>query len=338
MNFSKKMDPYNEGRNLFVEWCSVNKLAVPIEFGTIGCPGLSDIDIGIVFKEPFDPHNSSLRKDLASFPEKTKELMNGGTLMFFPEAVFKHISLIDDIRVRSLTDAIDVNEVTSDEKYLVDLVQIIEWLPERIATIHSELEKTNINHKRLVGFFYSLCYSLKKIQEHAGENKQISDFIDHVHNLRKEWLSLETDIAHRMLKDISNLYMSVFMEAVKSITPVLDDHFDVSRLCKLQYNICKNVHFVANHDDIGIFGHDDNIYISVPAAFLCTYFAYSKYNSCLGSIIAQRMSVKSADITISEEMSNILGRRAHILGSLFDFVKALNCGSGLYKFGWYLNE
>lgn len=334
------MAPYVEGRNLFIDWCTNIQSAVPIEFGDIGCPGLSDIDIGIVFKEGFDPDKYDLNQDLVGFPEKTKTLMNGGTLMFFPEAVFKHILLIDDIRVKSLLGEIDVRRNTSMESQLVSLVQIVEWLPERIAKIYSELKSESINEKRLVGSFYSLCYSLKKIQEHVGENERFNKFIKQVYSLREGWFSLDGSVVNAMLKDISDSYMDIFVEAVNSIMPVLNSHFNIvePESLSLRYNIYKNVNFVANQKDIGILDTGSDIYINMPAAFLCTYVEYSKHNSQLGSIITRRIEKENANITVSGGMSDILDRRAHILGSLFDFVRTLNCGTGLYKFGWYLNE
>lgn len=336
-----RMEPYIESRALFVEWCAKIPLAIPIEFGSVGCPGLSDIDIGIVFKKDFVSGDYDLCKDLVHFPEKTKILMNGGSLMIFPETVFKHILLIDDICVRSLTDNIYIEKNNDVEKYLVDLVQIIEWLPERIAKIYLELKNTNINTKRLIGYFYSLCYSLKKIQMYAGENKKINNFITNVCNLRKEWFSSDEIIINAMLEDMAYIYIDVFIEAANTIIPILDKHFKVVQLNKLetQYNIYKNINFVgAEQDDIGISECNDNIYINIPTIFLCSYFAYSRYSSYLCSIIARRIRVKGADIVISEEMGDILERRAHIISSLFDFVKTMRCATGLYKFGWYLNE
>jgi len=142
-----------------------------------------------------------------------------------------------------------------------------------------------------------------------------------------------------MLKDISGLYMDVCSEAINIITPILINYFKVFSLDKLQYNIYKNVYFNAIHDkDIYIDEYNDNVYVNIPVVFLCTYFTYSKYNSYLGSVIARRIKDKNFDIMISKQISDILQRRAHICSSLFDFVKGLGCGTGLYKFGWYLNE
>ena len=88
-----------------------------------------------------------------------------------------------------------------------------------------------------------------------------------------------------------------------------------------------------DHGELGISCH-----LYVPPVFLSAYLNYSKHNSRLGSIIKKRISAKGKSIAASDDMDDMLQRRAHIFGTLFDFVKGLNCGTGLYKFGWYLNE
>ena len=334
-DYNTRMAPYTEGINLFVEWCSKIPSATPIEFGSVGCPGLSDIDIGIVFEEGFD--HGDLNLHLKSFPKKTRELMNGGTLMFFPESILKNILLIDDINIKFLTNKIDIRRITNEEKNLIDLVQIMEWLPERMANTYLEFKKSNPNNKRLVGLFYSSCYSLEKIQSIVGYNEQVDRFIKSVSTLRKEWFSMEKSKMHDLLNNVSLTYFKVCDSAINMIISTLSNHFKIAGL-GVRYNICRNINFIGVHEGIGFYEGEDKLFLKVPEIFLCTYLKYSQYSSCLGSIIAKRIKVNNFDVMVSDDMNNILDKRIEILSSLFEFVRKLNCGSGLYKFGWYLNE
>ena len=330
-----RIDPYVGARDLFVEWCDDIISAIPIEFGVVGCPGLSDIDIGIVFDGEVQ---DDFQQILSRFPEKTRELMNGGTLMFFPKDVFGQILLVDDINVKPLSGEIHIVKNTNEEQCLVDLVQIIEWLPERLTGAYREMQQEPVNIKRLIGFFYSMCYSLKKIQKYVKPSEKTNSFIEQVYSLRKEWFLLEDNIAQKRLKKIANIHFDVCAGAIKSIVPILEKHFIVSDKISINYNIHTNVSFVAEQHDFSIYTCDGNVCVTVPPVFLCSYVEYSKYDSRLGNIIKRRISYNGDSVTVSEEMRDILKRRAHIFSSLFDFVKELGCGSGLYKFGWYLNE
>jgi len=332
-----RMAPYIEARDLFIRWCSEISESIPIEFGSIGCPGVSDIDIGVVFNKRFNPQSCDLPRHLKRFPEKVRTLMNGGTLMFFPHDMFKNILYIDDIKVNCLQGAIDLVQTSSEEKLLVDLVQIIEWLPERMAKIYLELKSEVINRKRLVGFFYSLCYSLDKIQTHTGSSEALCDFIKQAHSLRNRWFFLDDGEIDNALKELSSHYFSVILEAINKITPMLAQYFESNISC-LEYNIYGDVSIVASDTNIGVRQGSGRVSISVPAVFLYTYLAYSRHNSRLGSIIAKRIRGGHTGILAVKEMNSILNHRIYLYSHMFDFVKSLGCGSGLYKFGWYINE
>ena len=326
-----KIEPYIEARNLFIEWSKNIPLSMPIEFGSVGCPGISDIDIGLILKDR--PNNYNMLEYLGSFPEKVKTLMNGGTLMLFPEDILKNIEYIDDLNIKCLVGNIDIMHITDREKYLIGLIQIIEWLPERIAKIYKELKSANINKKRLVGFFYSMCYSLKKIQEYTGFSKNINGFINRIYELRNRWFNLEQDDIDMALQKVSSNWLNIVLEAIDKISLVLSKYFLGGSGSR--FNIYGDVNLIASKN-ISIINDQNSIFINIPSVFLCTYLAYSDYNSVLGSVINTRIT--KSYYLISEEMATILDYRIDIISRLFDFVKALGCQTGLYKFGWYINE
>ena len=328
-----KHAPYVEGRELFVDWCSKMPSAIPIEFGTVKQPGLSDIDIGVVFKEDYLGQDFDLRGHLDRFPQKTKDLMHGGTLMFFPEDVFNNIGFIDDIDARALAGSINLKKLSDDEKSIIDLIQIIEWLPERVAKIYIEANKPNRDAKAIIGALYSLCYSLDKIQSHAGVNYRIKYFVENVHRLRDKW---GTILGMALLDNLLASYEDVFAEAVNDITPILQNDFYIDNESRVGYNIYGNVNFISGKN-IGVEERNGSIYVTVPSVFLSTYmeYSYSCNTSLLAGSILDRMSNVS-EVAMSDRVTHIFRLRAQLLSSLFNFAYALNCGTGLYKFGWYL--
>ena len=151
-------DIYDEARLEFKKWTSHNSNLIPIEFGDVGVKGVSDLDLGVVIKNKF-----SIKNHLDKFPELTKKIMNGGTLMIFPDFAFKNINFIDDVKISFLNNKINLKKLSIEERYIVNIIQVIEWLPERILCIYKDMGNGFENPKRSLAYLYSLCYTLKKI-------------------------------------------------------------------------------------------------------------------------------------------------------------------------------
>ena len=115
---------------------------------------------------------------------------------------------------------------------------------------------------------------------------------------------------------------------------------------KHKYNLYSNVNLVSSSndsfDDIVRFeGGMLNIY--VPPIFLANYYIYASYNSSLGKLIKNRSDIINEeqslfDGCIYSEMLSILNIRIKMFSDFYSFIDELGLGTGLYKFGWYLND
>ena len=347
----KSIKSYEKARDLFIDWCSDIKGATPVEFGSVGSPGLSDLDLGIVFSNELDFQNLSdiLQKKVKSFPNLVNETMNGGTLMLFPERSFFNILYADDLNINSFDSKIDIASISkSDEKY-VSKAQVLEWLPERIIKIYMELNKTQINTKRLVGYYYSLCYSLSKVNKFCGENQKINEFIGNIYLLRNQWDHLNSKERKERFKWFELNYMVVCKIAISNFNEKNSDYFNApkSLLNKVyKYNLYSNVFLISSNNSLlsDIVKYENGmINLYVPPIFLVNYFIYSLNNSKLGELIKIRTNSINEkklhlDNYLSSKMNSILNIRIKMFSEFFTFVDKLGLGTGLYKFGWYLND
>ena len=346
MTNDSALEPYLKAREKYKKWCSDLEIATPIEFGSVKSPGLSDLDLGLVFKHVSENDSARVNEALKNFPSEVSSLMNGGTLMMFPEKDFRDILLIDDITVSCLDRDVSPNSISDETKALVSIVQVVEWLPERIVKIYTEHQKADPNIVRLVGFLYSLCYSLIKTQSENRNQEQVSHFVDAVYLLRSDWLSLDQKQQQLRIDDLVGQCIEIYLAAIKNFLPTLKESVDCSQLSdELIYNLYGDVYLKGAKDwsDEPIQVEGSKVTIKLPYEFLASYLVYSGKKSDLGKIISRRFNLDASQsvldqVSFSPEMFELLTRRKDIFSNLFDFVRTLNCGTGLYKFGWYLKE
>ena len=336
-------DPYDIARNDFIYWSSSCKSISPIEFGKVGCPGVSDLDLGIILNS--NP-SINLKEHLENLPTSVQKLMNGGSLMVFPESIFKYINYIDDIDITFLIKDIDVIKLKHDEVQSVNIIQIIEWLPERLIKIFQDGNNNFPSPRRSVGYLYSLCYTLKKINNLLIKKSTcISKYINDVIDLRSNWETLSIDQRNVNLKEISASALKVGFKAAKLFTEDkslagIMNHSKDYPLCN--YNLHSNAFIQGSENDCFSFTIKEIgsvITITIPNIFLFSYIQYSIGNSKLSQKISQRMSnlsLKESESLMPLPYKDIINKRISFMSSCFDFVTSFGLNSGLYKFGWYL--
>lgn len=335
-------DIYDEARLEFKKWTSHNSNLIPIEFGDVGVKGVSDLDLGVVIKNKF-----SIKNHLDKFPELTKKIMNGGTLMIFPDFAFKNINFIDDVKISFLNNKINLKKLSIEERYIVNIIQVIEWLPERILCIYKDMGNGFENPKRSLAYLYSLCYTLKKILFLSNsKNSEINNFILEVCNLRNKWNYIDANDqtnslislvqkALSLLNTAINLYLGVGL--VKKISNLIQDSETIN------FNLHSNVYIKSISSSVFSINKDERlkkITINVPHIFMHTYIKYSKQsNSRLSQLISKRINKTKDTVDVFQNeplFNNILQKRFSFMHECFEHIILLNLNSGLYKFGWYL--
>lgn len=344
-NFDK--DFYNTARNEFINWATKISFIEPLEFGSVNSPGLSDLDLGLCFNEFSKDKIKLFKAHLRSFPKIVENAMNGGTLMLFRNKDLDRIALIDDINLNFLTrNEKKIISINKREAELIKIIQIIEWIPERMSRIHMDLYYGEVNKVRTVGYFYSLHYSILKSSEFVLlstkclEYKNVIDECrvayvtgnNKLFNLRYEWLKLNyLEICNEIMIKISSHLQkqNMFLTFNNILNYKLNSSTffqGTNSLNKLTKPLIKN----------------SAITINIPNIFISTYYYYSMFDNSLGKEIKKRFinnSQKSEILKneiICSEISTLLDKRIHLLNDMFKFMKDNDFKKGLYKFGWYL--
>ena len=97
--------------------------------------------------------------------EDVKEFLMGGNVIVMPRKVMPQIRLIENFNLHFLQgENIKISENT--EQYF-DLVEVIEWLPERILLLES-LDTKSISSEQLLLYLKSADRSIKNVEKLTG--------------------------------------------------------------------------------------------------------------------------------------------------------------------------
>ena len=134
-----KLGDYETARGLIVEtYSDVVGLVAIYEFGKINNPGISDLDLIFVFEDNIE--NLDIGTDFYKkvLPEFVLKILCGSTLMVISETNFKNILIWDDLVLNCIYGKEIFFNNFDDEKDLRKIVQIMDWLPERILSIKKQ--------------------------------------------------------------------------------------------------------------------------------------------------------------------------------------------------------
>ena len=162
-NYPKKLDKsfYIKARDSIVNYFSDdNYLESIYEYGSVSSPGVSDIDIILVFKK--DPKNI-FKYSFSDINKEVYDLVANGNVIKMEKSTFASLNYIDQLNTNLLSgNHIEQSILSEKFIYIRELISICDWLPERIKRI--EIASTNdvINISFLLCLIHSLNYSIKK--------------------------------------------------------------------------------------------------------------------------------------------------------------------------------
>tara|TARA_Y100001958_G_scaffold152612_1_gene138998 strand:+ start:10662 stop:11702 length:1041 start_codon:yes stop_codon:yes gene_type:complete len=346
MNKIDLLNKYSNARKNFIDWTNELSYIDPIEFGTLKAPGLSDLDLGVSFNNFSTEKIYDFKKHLKKFPKNVKEIMNGGTLMLFKNNDLININFIDDVKINFLNNKKNnLLEIDNSSLKIISLLQILEWIPERMGKIYNDLNRVNFNLKRLIGFFYSLHYSIKKSSEYVKLSNNALLYIKKINNCRVFFVENDKEKFNLEFEWLKENYINICTEIMIKISNYLDPFFASKKNeSDIIFKLNDQLSLVSNKSlkQVGrIQNKNKIIYINVPSVFLFSYLHYSSRKFDLSKIIYGRFNnignykfiLKD---NLKDDFQNLLDKRIYLMDSMFKFIKNNNFNFGLYKFGWYL--
>ena len=180
------------------------------EFGKVSNPGISDLDLAVVFDDcvKIGKEVHLILKEIYS-SKIYRQVLCGGTVMIFQKKDFQRIALLDDVDLACLYgDSLEMYKPTELEERNIKMCQVVDWLPERLASLAEVLKKEDTHINSILGYLYSLRYTFKITLSFNQDNKiLISNFINKVEEVRNNWSNRDEFMNKR---DVVTLIVEAF--------------------------------------------------------------------------------------------------------------------------------
>ena len=191
-----------------LDFCSDNPLLQIYQVGEISHPGISDLDFLVLDSTPVVGKN-------------VDHFLQGGNVIIMPSSLFSKINYIERFNLNLVQGAeIPVENVSSK---FFDIIEILEWLPERILLIESLLGGWKIDERRILLYLKSLDRSIQKVEKMTMSHFSRPSISD----IRKNYKNLDLKrISYEYHNAAENAWYT-FSSSIKEITGVPSGVVDI---------------------------------------------------------------------------------------------------------------
>lgn len=345
---AKHVHQYDDARKRMIDFLYARPDVKSLyEFGSVGAPGLSDLDLAVVLNaKPNEDISEYL--SIQNIPPLVNQMMNGGTLMVFRSKDFVDIMMWDDVNLNLLHGfEHNIRKLSEDEKKYVELCRVVDWLPERCSRLIEVIKTKHVPVQRTVGYLYSTVHSLKCIIRILGQSDVTWDsFITTVNKIRSSWFNYTMEELQEFLIEavfnginVSFSTLRLFGEycANKHFyinSPVLNAYLKIKDTLEFRFVDLKYV----SSECALTHSRPMKIVIPVPDLFYQHFLIYGSVDGRIGNVLNKNISPPFSGQDrgkIAPELNTVLVRRMTLANSMAQFLYENKFQRGLFKFGWY---
>jgi len=347
-------DEYDNARAEIIRtYHNVDGLVAIYEFGKINNPGVSDLDLIFIFDNSIC--NINIGRDFTNrtIPKLAKDILCGSTLMVISETSFKNILVWDDLKFKKIYGKdITINDVNSRDKKIRNIIQVMDWLPERILSIKRQLYSEELSLIRFLGLLHSLNYTLDKMIHNGYVPQQrVEKYVDHINltsKARKSFFSYDSRQLREILFSLTENALSLGYQGMSDVSENISGY-----QCRNQ-NKCEGQvlgRFMLTND----YGYEffkieeylkfanSTLYlkksvIPVPLIWKRHFMIYGETRGFISDrIMAAFSNGSSISGKVDAEIHNFMRKRIEHCNLMADFLVKNGFSRGLIKFGWFFN-
>jgi len=340
---------YQDARDWLISYLLKRKDVVSLyEFGSVGMPGISDLDLCVVIDDKPQPGIAAyLQPD--NFDPLLRNLLVGGTVMVMRREDFSRIRIWDDINlVHRYGERIDSPAPADTELTCVELCRLVDWLPERMARLAGYSQMRVLPVRRVLGVLHSLSYSLERLHKVTGRvEPRIERFLKAAHSLRLRWFEMPGNRDGDLLACLQE-GISVGFEAINLLADYIQGcrfYFaeDAPEHAELRLGDGLLLVFDSGHSKNNI---DRSLELStqglsaviLPSVFYQHFAAYGLIGGLIGEQIVKNLEPKPGREcleSVDPGLRKVLKRRMELCNRMAAFLARFGFKGGLFKFGWF---
>jgi len=283
----KTQKDYEDAKDKF---CRDNPDLTIFLAGEVSHPGISDLDFVVVDDTPL-------------ISEDVKEFLMGGNVIVMPRKVMPQIRLIENFNLHFLQgENIKISENT--EQYF-DLVEVIEWLPERILLLES-LDTKSISSEQLLLYLKSADRSIKNVEKLTGlQFSRIS-----TDDLRTNYKNLDLDHETKNYVAACTLAWEAFSKMCAVCVPDIRGKASISK------------YYCFDHTRFPLLLS----YLNVLASS----------DSDLSTALKERLEITQFECKFDSKFLQFIKRRFSLIADVYEFHVSKGNKRGMIKYGWLL--
>ena len=275
-----------------LEFCNDNPHLQIYQAGEVSHPGISDLDFIVLDSKPV-------------VSENVEHFLQGGNVIIMPSSIFSKISYIENFNL-NLVQGVEIPVERVESNYF-NLIEILEWLPERILLIESLLRNWDIEDRRALLYLKSIDRSIKKV-----ERMTLSYFS------RPSILEVREDYSKYDLKKVCYEYHSAAENAWYTFSASMRE---ITGSPAGSVSICSHYSFKNRFHKLMI------------------YFDFLSRLDCnISQKLSECLQVEMVDYCIDDNFKKFAHKRWNILNDIFSWFKRNNIDSGMVKYGWLLGK
>ena len=210
-NHPKKLllQDYKNSRNEIINFFkNDDKLISIYEYGSVSAPGISDLDIILVYSK-----KSKLKIKKKKINITSNFLLQNGTIIKTTQQIFKRFNYIDEFKLKKIYgENIYLDKISKKNKNYLQLISILDWLPERALRLIKVNQNKIIKINELLCLLFSITYSFKKLEIITKKrNQETKKLIQQIYFIRKNWFQMK-DKEIFLKKLTKNIFIQVIKE------------------------------------------------------------------------------------------------------------------------------
>jgi hypothetical protein len=317
------------------------------KYGSLKAPGFSDLDMILILDS--DEVNSRLNQSLSNFKisSPVSGICEGKFFKLFSCNLFESIFTLGDINLVNLYGK-NITHKKINDKHLnfYKLCNCIDWLMERLLTLHRHRDREQINVVKLVGDMYSFAHSIKNTAILTGRISHYSEYLILLEDLRSTWFNKNEKDSLGFLIELHSKSFEIGYSAITDLVDYLNMENllieDIS-LNQTVAEIKRNIGFkyLSYNEYLNIhnkFKYSDGILIT-PLIFLSYYKLVNPAQTNLSRLIKSNYRLENIhydlkSISKNFNFCNIVKSRFDYCSRIYDFIESNNLHkSFLYRYG-----
>jgi len=348
-------DYYKMAREEIIQYFSQNSDVLSIfEYGSVSSPGVSDLDIILVLKDEVKTQEEFF--EFSNISKEVHHLLGDGTVMKMSQENFININFLENhIKVKKLFGK-NLKPLIPDKTYqeTLDLISVVDWLPERIIRLTRILTSENVNIIDALTLLHSFSYTIKKVDNITYVNNKFpksKSVLNKIKLLRNNWHSLSSHklvlmecIQESILLGYS--YLDLFENHLKNGYNYLNSNMNLDKNVSLELYDNHFIKFVSSSSKLQKksfaieMSQRDKKYVLISDYFYPHFECLANQSGYLSSVMKKKIKpyIKLNEKLLMPKYQNNLVKKITIAENNAKFLIKNRMKNGLFRYGFHFKN